>query len=72
MPDPVPVPVTIDGRQFAVGDAVLTQWGAGRWVTGTICRIKLDDVFAIKVRDTNGVVWPCLPSEVHSIRENFA
>jgi hypothetical protein len=73
--------VILDGREFAVGDYVLVKWTQiRRWWRGRIVEIRTDGRrHAIMVRQhgtdlIHGAnrLYPCLVSEVHSIRENFA
>jgi hypothetical protein len=70
MPDPVPV--TIDGRQFAVGDAVLVFLYGRRWQAAVIDSIDAGHEYAIVIRWDRNCYYPCRSSEVHTIRENFA
>ena len=74
----MPEVVVIDGREFAVGDYVLVEWGGGlavvEWFAGKIASINPGRGYPINVLRTFGDsedVYPCKPSEVHSIRENF-
>lgn len=64
--------VVIEGREFAVGDAVLVWLYGRRWQAATIDHIDASDLYPIVIRWNRTCYYPCRASEVHSIRENFA
>jgi hypothetical protein len=63
--------VVIDGREFAVGDAVLVE-SQGKWWAGRIVHVVDGPRYPILVDCTDGGRRVFAPREVHSIRENFA